>query len=244
MPARSITAASFATAVLLVNAGAMCAVAHADCVSKLNGAAQACTPGVIENLTNDKMIRLIPMDSSPPPKSLSKGPTPGGWAVQELDNDGGTLLVPPHGSAQIFGLTHLELDTQATREQSAATSLCNASGLCKYLDPTADLRACLTGMAAEAAAEDNGAQITPATLWADVQTAKACKKVVDAMNEKNQEATAEAASEADRKALAEEEAKIDMEKIADSFKSNLNNAIKLTDKFDVLEEVGVDLAQR
>ena len=242
MLARSITAATFAAAALLANAEGMCAVAHADtCLPILDGAAQACTSGSIENLTNDKVIQLVPLDNSPPPKPLSMGPTPAGWALQQLNNEDDTLWVPPLGSAQIFGPTRFEVSSKATREQSAATSLCNASKVCKYLDPGADFRACVMGMATQAEAADNGAKFDAKTFWADVQTVKACKKAVGDMFEKEQKAEAAPVPEETRILAADKPALAAMESVPQLYKSDLAGAFRSLETFSRSERFAPEL---
>jgi hypothetical protein len=249
MLTKSITTAIATLAAAAVVSGCVCGGSRADtCLSKLYGAARVCGSGSswsIENLTTDKVVRLTPMDNSSQPDLKSPGPTPAGWALpRHPDDDATALLVPPGGTAEIGGPTHLELDSYATREQSAGTALCNASGACKYLDPTANARSCMAGAAGAVNNVENGGQVDIATISTYVKTAKACKDTVkDMMESESQQSTDELGpieSANERRLVAIDKA---MASFTDAFKSNLDNAFKQSYKFNVPEIAG-DLVSR
>jgi hypothetical protein len=179
MAIKSAIAATFAA--VLVAGGGVCGVAHADyCFTELNGNANWCpSTGLVNNLSDDYVIGLIPVGFTSAPTPNGRGPTLAGWAISGLVHDG-ALLVPPGGSAYIWGPTDVYYDGWATVALQAGTALCNGTKLCKsVLNTFTDFNECVLGAAD--ALDDAATGVWPgeSEIVAYVQTAGACRSAVD-----------------------------------------------------------------
>lgn len=179
MATKSRIAATFA--VVLVAGGGVCGVAHADfCITELNGDATWCpSSGLVTNLSEDFVIGLIPAGFTPAPTAHGRGPTLAGWAISGQVHDG-ALLVPPGGSAYIWGPTDVFYDGWATIALQAGTALCNGTKLCNsVLSTFTDFNNCVRGAAD--ALDDAATGVWPgeSEIVAYIQTAGACRSAVD-----------------------------------------------------------------
>jgi hypothetical protein len=92
----------------------------------------------------------------------------------------GALLVPPGGSAYIWGSTDVYYDIWATIALQAGTALCNGTKLCKSVHNSfTDFNECVLGAAD--ALDDAATGVWPgeSEIVAYIQTAGACRSAVD-----------------------------------------------------------------
>lgn len=238
MLARSITAAAFAAA--LVANGCVCGVAHSDdCVNRLNGDVTWCqSSGLVNNLSSTWVIGLTPIGNSPAPTPQSAGSALGQTINGQFH--GTALLVPPGGSAQIGGPTHVDYDEWGTIALQSAKALCNASKLCSYLAAAlTDFENCIQGVANALYDVTNGVMPDPSQIVGELQSIKACRQAVNDMNEKQ-------AEEENKRAVPGEtpDEKAVMDRLMADVHNQQNIMERITGpKLNVGEEIGKSLVK-
>jgi hypothetical protein len=100
----------------------------------------------VKNITEDKVVRLSPVNTTEKFAPDSKGPLL--WAMSVPQTVGTSALLPPQGSVTVTGApkANIQIDQGYTRRAMLSKSISGSTGASKVLNPLGSVGECIRGV--------------------------------------------------------------------------------------------------